>query len=202
MKFDEHLEAELGRVFSSIQIDEDRLYTLAGQGQQVQTRAPFFSVRTLDTEYFVVLHGADVPPPAQTTGPSQGGLSSWQLRRAKQIMAVHRRPALSIAEVAQACGVTESHFVREFKRSTGITPHRWAMTQRVATARSLLLHTRLSLERIAAGSGFFDPSHLTRWFKRLTGESPRAWQRAHMGTPNACSGSTPIPENPARLKAA
>ena len=78
MKFDEHLEAELGRVFSSIQIDEDGLYAIDGQSRLVQTRAPFFSARTLETEYFVVLHGADEPLPSYATGLAHGGLSAWQ----------------------------------------------------------------------------------------------------------------------------
>lgn len=175
MKFDDRIEAELGPVFAEIQLAESALFARAESVARVQTRAPFVNARTRAIEYFVMLHGVDAAAPATR---ARGGLSPWQIRRAKHLMAVHRSPALSIADIASACGLTESHFVREFKQSTGVTPHRWAMLQRVDTARRLLLHTRLSLERVAAGSGFFDPSHLTRWFRRLTGQSPRAWQKA------------------------
>ena len=175
MKFDDRIESDLGRVFSEIQLSENALFALADSAAHVQTRAPFVNARTRATEYYVMLHGIDTAP---LTTRARGGLSPWQVRRAKHLMTIQRSPALSIVEVANACGLTESHFVREFKHSTGVTPHRWAMLQRVETAKRLLLRTRLSLERVAAGSGFFDPSHLTRWFRRLTGQSPRAWQKA------------------------
>ena len=177
MKFDDRIEAELGARFSAVQSSEDTIYAQGTHARAVHTLAPFLSVKRLATVNFVMVHGPDTPPPQ---GPARGGLSAWQVRRAKRMMAVQRRPALSIAEVAQACGVSESHFVREFKQSTGVTPHQWAMAQRVVTAKDLLLHTRLSLERVAAGSGFFDPSHLSRWFKRVTGENPRSWQKARV----------------------
>lgn len=174
MNEESSIEAELSGEWTTIQLPESGLYAASVPARAIYTVAPFFIRKTRASENYVAIQGVDPPAPIQHV---RGGLAAWQIKRARQMMAVQRRPALSIAEIAQACGVTESHFVREFKRSTGVTPHRWAVTQRVLVARGMLVHTRLSLERIAIGSGFFDQSHLSRWFKRIVGVSPRNWQK-------------------------
>ncbi|HTJ94286.1 MAG TPA: AraC family transcriptional regulator [Pararobbsia sp.] len=176
MNYDQRVEDELTQEWVTVQQQEADLHAAYSMSQTIFTPAPFFNCSSLKYECYVMVHGVEAVVPR---ADSKGGLAAWQIKRAKQMMAVQRRPALSMAEIALACGVTEGHFVREFKTSTGVSPHQWAMVQRVLTAKSLLACTRLSLERIAIGSGFFDQSHLSRWFKRVMGISPRAWQKVH-----------------------
>jgi AraC-like DNA-binding protein len=182
MIFEEGVEFELRGEWETIQRKEADVYVANPASRTILTTAPFFDCRTFESERYVVIH--ELSPPAPP-GNWKGGLASWQVKRAKQIMAIQRRPSLSVAQIALACGITESHFVREFKKSTGVTPHQWAMVQRVRIAQELLRQTRLSLERVAIGSDFFDQSHLSRWFKRVVGMSPRAWQRAHAPRPGS-----------------
>jgi transcriptional regulator GlxA family with amidase domain len=109
--------------------------------------------------------------------PENGGLATWQERRAKEIMQARLSSELTIAQVAQECRLTPSHFARAFRRSTGVAPHRYLMQLRVDEAKRLL-QSRLPLADIALICGFGDQSHFTRVFGQVTGGSPGAWRRA------------------------
>jgi AraC-like DNA-binding protein len=104
-------------------------------------------------------------------------LAAWQLRRVRELMLedLTRTPALG--EMAAACGLSNGHFARAFKRTMGMPPHRWLVEQRVARAQELLLGTDLLVSDIAAACGFADQSHLTRAFVRKVGAPPAFWRR-------------------------
>jgi AraC family transcriptional regulator len=103
-------------------------------------------------------------------------LSGPALRRA--IDAIHDRLELGISlpEVAEAAGISASHFVTLFKRSTGLTPHQYLIRARVERAKELLRHGDLSLTQVAARAGFCDQSHLNRHFKRTVGVTPARYR--------------------------
>jgi AraC family transcriptional regulator len=83
----------------------------------------------------------------------------------------------SLSELAALCGLSRSYFIRAFKQTTGMPPHRWLLMQRVKRAKDLLRGTKLSIADVAVACGFADQSHLTRVFTALAGLSPAAWRR-------------------------
>jgi transcriptional regulator GlxA family with amidase domain len=85
----------------------------------------------------------------------------------------------SLQRVAVACNLSASHFIRAFKRSTGVPPHQWLTSERLEKARDLLLNSAMPLVEIAGICGFSDQSHFSRVFGRMVGESPGAWRRGH-----------------------
>lgn len=109
--------------------------------------------------------------------PSRGGLAPWQLKRAEETLAADLDGDVSLADVANDCGLSASHFSRAFRQSTGLSPHQWLLQRRVDTAKNLLPDHELSLSDIALACGFADQSHFTRVFARLIGISPGAWRR-------------------------
>ncbi len=109
--------------------------------------------------------------------PANGKLAAWQERRAKEIMQARLSSDLTIAQVAQECRLTPSHFARAFRRSTGLAPHGYLMQLRLEEAKKLLLQPHLPLVDIALICGFGDQSHFTRVFGRLTGATPGNWRR-------------------------
>lgn len=115
---------------------------------------------------------------ADWTEPAKG-LSDWQARRAKELIAHHLSDGLSVAVLAQECALSRSYFTRAFKRSTGMTPHEWLLQMRVDKAKQLMLHTALNLSQIGLDCGFSDQSHFSRVFQRITGASPSRWRRSH-----------------------
>lgn len=111
---------------------------------------------------------------------ARGGLAPHVLRRAQAILRENLRSPPPLEEVAEACGFSARHFARAFRDSTGMTPHRWAMSARVAAAKTMMQSRAERLAEIALACGFADQSHLTRVFKRETGASPAAWRRAQV----------------------
>ncbi|MCW2290910.1 AraC-like DNA-binding protein [Pseudomonas sp. BIGb0408] len=117
---------------------------------------------------------------ASDATPAIGRLATWQEAIAKRLMLEHLDAGISVAEVAEACALSRSHFTRKFKESTCLSPHVWLRQQRVAKAREMLLQSSLSLTAIAMDCGFFDQAHFCRVFAKSTGLSPLAWKRQQM----------------------
>jgi AraC family transcriptional regulator len=109
--------------------------------------------------------------------PVLGGLAPWQERRAKEILADRLDSELALSAVAEACGLSLSHFMRAFKASMATTPHAWRQVRRIERAKSLLDGTDQSLADIALACGFSDQSHFTRVFSAIAGDTPGAWRR-------------------------
>jgi AraC family transcriptional regulator len=104
------------------------------------------------------------------------GLARWQERRAKDIM--DERMDISLEELAQECHVSVTHFVRGFRRSTGVSPHQWLLARRISRAKVLLVESRHSLAHIALECGFASQSHFNAAFTHYTKLSPGRWRRA------------------------
>lgn len=83
---------------------------------------------------------------------------------------------LNLAELAQLSGLSQSYFVRQFKKSTGMTPYQYVLNCRVERAKHLLKQQQLTIAEVALRSGFKDQNHLTKIFRRFTGVTPKAFQ--------------------------
>jgi AraC-like DNA-binding protein len=110
---------------------------------------------------------------------ARGGLAPWQLQLARDFINANLAGDPSISQVADECGLSASYFVRAFKQTTGVPPHRWLTKQRVERAKELLQHPGQELSDIAQLCGFVDQSHFTRVFSRSEGYSPGRWRRFH-----------------------
>jgi len=86
---------------------------------------------------------------------------------------------VSLDALAKQCCSSSIHFSRAFRQSTGTSPHRWLLHQRVEKAKGLLRDRQSPLSEVALACGFADQSHLTRVFTRLSGAGPAAWRRIH-----------------------
>lgn len=115
------------------------------------------------------------------------GLLRWQLERAKGLLADTRGGTLLIGDVATACGLSRSYFIKAFRRSTGRTPHRWLTDHRIDKAKALLRENR-PITEIALECGFADQSHFTRVFAAMVGLPPGAWRRHHQDEPEPMIG--------------
>jgi AraC family transcriptional regulator len=114
------------------------------------------------------------PAPRRT-----GALASWQVRRATDYLMAHLSEAVPLAALAGLTGLSQWHFARAFKAATGVSPHRWQLTARIAKAEELLLSRSMTQAQIALEVGFAEQSHLCRVFKNVIGVSPGAWLREH-----------------------
>jgi AraC family transcriptional regulator len=67
-----------------------------------------------------------------------GRLGPARLRRVADYVEVHLGSALSLRELAGVAALSPFHFVRAFRRSTGVTPHRYVAMRRAERAGELL----------------------------------------------------------------
>jgi AraC-like DNA-binding protein len=81
----------------------------------------------------------------------------------------HYRENLPVAEYAEICHLSESHFRRKFVEYTGMTPIEYRDSLRFAEVRRLL-EAGSSLNRTAELTGFWDASCLRRIYRKRTGE--------------------------------
>jgi AraC family transcriptional regulator len=115
---------------------------------------------------------ADPPGP----GAVGRGLAPWQLRRVVEYLDAHLPNRVDLAHLAALAGLSQSHFSRAFKASTGMAPYRWQLDARIRRAQTLLIDTRAPLDQVAEATGFADAVHFGRTFRKFTGATPAAWR--------------------------
>jgi AraC family transcriptional regulator of arabinose operon len=84
---------------------------------------------------------------------------------------------IALAELADAAGITASHFVRRFRAATGTTPFRYLERYRIARAQELLrAGSSRSVAEVGAQVGYGDPAYFSRVFRRTCGVTPSAYR--------------------------
>lgn len=108
--------------------------------------------------------------------PANGGLSGYRLKRVKEFIHANLEEDLSLAEIASEADLSQYHFAREFRKSTGLTPQQYLMQQRIESAKDLLTQADLPLVEISLRTGFKNQSHFTTLFRKFTNFTPKAWR--------------------------
>lgn len=109
-----------------------------------------------------------------------GGLSPRQVATVKRHISEVFPRRVSVSELAELCGLSESWFSRAFRQSTGDTPQRFMARHRLEAAMQLMLTTDRGLAEIADATGFADQAHLTRLFRASHGLPPSQWRRMRL----------------------
>lgn len=104
---------------------------------------------------------------------ASGRLARHSLREIEEYIQAHLDQNIALTELAAVAHLSEFHFARLFKQTTGLPPHQFVIHQRVERAKQLISEGRLSLAQIAIDVGFSDQSQLNRHFKRLVGVTPK-----------------------------
>lgn len=112
---------------------------------------------------------------------AEGRLTLAQMRKISARFEAGGGRRLTVAEMAEAVGLSESWFSHVFRNTTGMTPLQWQLKQRVDRAQALLAYGGLSIAEVADRLGFADQAHLTKVFRRYAEATPAAWLRARQG---------------------
>lgn len=115
--------------------------------------------------------------PSNQGGKRLGGLPNGALMRVTRYIQEHIAERVYIKDLATLAGYSESAFIRAFRTSMGVPPHRYISQQRVTTAAALIRDTDRPLIDIALDVGFADQSHLCRCFMQIMQMTPRAYRR-------------------------
>jgi AraC family transcriptional regulator len=104
-------------------------------------------------------------------------LPGYRLKRVLGYIGDNLAENLSLSQLAAVAGMSPHYFSELFKQSTGSTPHRYVLMQRIERAKQHLRHSKLSIIDIGLESGFQNPSHFARVFKKCVGIAPSGFQR-------------------------
>jgi AraC family transcriptional regulator len=110
--------------------------------------------------------------------PLVGGLSANTARKVTDYIERHLDGQLRLRELASFAGLSVFHFLRCFKRCTGLPPHAYVRERRIERAKQLLARDQVAIAEVAFRCGFSDQSSFARTFHRIVGVTPREFRRA------------------------
>jgi len=104
-------------------------------------------------------------------------LAPWQLRRIQErIEASLDRGYPNLSELAELCGISQSHLMRTFKASTGWQIQKYIAEERLKAAKVMLVEERCSCKEVSSRLGFGSPAYFTTAFRRMTGKTPTEYR--------------------------
>jgi AraC-like DNA-binding protein len=119
--------------------------------------------------------------PRHSADTRKGALPRYKVRRVVDFIGAHIDQPIRLEHLSAAAAVSPFHFHRQFKMSTGVTPHQYVVRMRIKRAQALLAESDLPLVEVAARVGFTDQSQFTNKFRRLTSMTPKVYRDAVLG---------------------
>ncbi|MFC5386816.1 helix-turn-helix domain-containing protein [Aquamicrobium segne] len=107
----------------------------------------------------------------------QGGLTANAWRNVNDYIHANLQSDLSISELARIANLSQSHFLRAFRKTVGQSPHRYVLECRLKSAEQLIVTTTKSLSEIARQVGFSSHSHLSSSMRRYRNLTPSELRR-------------------------
>lgn len=106
-------------------------------------------------------------------------LDERRVSRVLQHLERHAGEALDLDRLANVAAMSKFHFLRVFKRVTGLTPHQFLLGIRLRRAAVRLLTSPETISNIAFETGFGDLSTFNTTFRTRFGHAPAAFRRAN-----------------------
>jgi AraC-like DNA-binding protein len=150
-----------------------RLWRAVRQGERdedwLETELLGLLAALLETEQALAM---DEPPAAAR--PAARRELERRLRLAADFIDSHATEAIDLARMAEVACLSKYHFVREFGRLFGCTPHGWLTRKRAGIARRLIARGDADQEGVALRSGFGSRWALRRALARWPDAAPGA----------------------------
>jgi AraC family transcriptional regulator len=108
----------------------------------------------------------------------RGGLGSRRLRRIREFVDARMDDDLNLDEMAESVGLSTAHFARMFRKSTGQTPHRFVLRQKIERAKTMLRAAEARVLDVAMACGFKTQQHFAQVFRDVCGVSPTEYRQA------------------------
>jgi ribose 5-phosphate isomerase B len=106
------------------------------------------------------------------------GIPPKRLARVVQHIRNNLDKRLAVGALSAMVEMSQSHFSKLFKLSTGLAPHQFVLQERINRSKELLRQGNAKIVDIALGVGFENQAHFTTVFGNLVGMTPRQFQRS------------------------
>ena len=116
-------------------------------------------------------------PRHQKTDSTVSALPPYALKRVLDRIEHSFQSEISLATLADEAGYSRGHFLKMFRASMGMTPHRYLLKRRIDHARTLLKRPGKSIIDVAADCGFSSQAHLSQVFREHVGVTPGDYRR-------------------------
>ena len=87
---------------------------------------------------------------------------------------------ISIKDIAQKLGCSESYISHVFRKSTGTTPIQYAIRRRIGLAQTLLISTDLPATHIATMVGYSNTNYFINSFSKIVGMTPIRYRKFYL----------------------
>ena len=94
----------------------------------------------------------------------------------------HYMEDITLDQLAEMAFLSKFYYTRIFTSQKGMTPYKYLTNVRLNHARSLMLSTSLSIDKIGWQVGYGGSRNLIRAFKQATGVTPDKYRRT-LGAP-------------------
>jgi AraC family transcriptional regulator len=108
----------------------------------------------------------------EATAPASPRVDEVRIGHVLDFISAHLADKITLAELAEAAGLSTFHFARMFTRAVGVSPYRYISRLRLENAIKEITAGKLSLAQIALKAGFSSQASFTRAFLRVTGLTP------------------------------
>lgn len=121
-------------------------------------------------------------------------MAAQRLERVIEFMRANLENDISLEAIANVACLSPFHFSRVFCKMTGMAPHQYLASLRMAHARELLASSQLPLVDIAAAIQFSSQANFSRAFRRAVGTTPLDYRIRARGSSRSCAGE-PLPDH-------
>ncbi|MDP4118281.1 MAG: AraC family transcriptional regulator [Bacillota bacterium] len=94
------------------------------------------------------------------------------MQRAKDYIDKNFNKEIGVSDVAKYVFLSESYFSHCFTQNFGISPKRYILEKRIASAKTMLAETTMSSGDISAAVGFSSPQRFNEIFRLIEGTTP------------------------------
>jgi AraC-like DNA-binding protein len=106
-------------------------------------------------------------------------LPAPRLKRILEYVDTHLGENITLADLARNSNLSLYYFATLFRKSTGLSPHRYILHRRVSRAQRLLQNTDLSVLDVSLDLGFQHQNNFARAFRRVTGMTPTGFRHSN-----------------------
>lgn len=91
----------------------------------------------------------------------------------------HINENIDLGVLAESTCLSKDHFIRLFRKETGVTPLKYINQKKIEKAQLILVTDNMSVKSVALTLAFEDYSYFNRLFKKITGVTPQEYQASY-----------------------